>query len=210
MEKYLIPILTYTAAALFGYLVGCFNLSYLLAKRRGFDIRTKGTNNPGASNAAVTMGWKIGVLVGFCDIMKGFLAVLAVRLLIGEEYSAIAPYFTGIMCVVGHMHPFYLKFKGGKGFATYLGMIMAIDWKFFLILVAAMFIAFIITDYIVMGTMLTMVSFPIYSILFHRGLIAIILASALSAYIIFKHRKNLVDIFYKRERKISEVFKKKK
>ena len=207
MEKYLFI----AASIIFGYFMGCFSLSYLLAKKRGFDIRTKGSNNAGASNAAVTMGWKIGVLVGFCDIMKCFIAVLAVRL-VGNYFPLpeILPYLTGISCVLGHMHPFYLKFRGGKGFASYLGMIMAIDWKFFFLLVAGILLVALISDYIVMGTMLTMVSFPVYAFFFKHVIIAAVILALLSALIIYRHRKNLVDIIHGNERKISAVFKKKK
>ena len=207
MEKYICII----AAIIWGYFMGCFSLSYLLAKKRGFDIRTRGSNNAGASNAAVTMGWKIGVLVGFCDIMKCFIAVLAVRL-IGSHFglSEILPYVTGISCVLGHMHPFYLKFRGGKGFASYLGMIMAIDWKFFFMLVAGILLVALISDYIVMGTMLTMVSFPVFVFFFKSAIIMAILLALLSTLIIYRHRKNLVDIIHGNERKISAVFKKKK
>ena len=86
MDKTLIAILIYLGIALFGYLLGCFSISHTIAKKRGFDIRTKGTKSAGASNAAVTMGWKIGVLVGFCDIMKGFIAVFIVSVI--HKYSS--------------------------------------------------------------------------------------------------------------------------
>ncbi len=207
MEKYLFIL----ASILFGYFMGCFSLSHLMAKKRGFDIRSKGTNSAGASNAAVTMGWKIGVLVGFCDIMKCFIAVLAVRIIVSHfGLSEILPYLTGVSCVLGHMHPFYLKFRGGKGFASYLGMIMAIDWKFFFMLVAGILLVALISDYIVMGTMLTMVSFPVFVFFFKSAIIMAILLALLSALIIFRHKKNLIDIIHGKERRISAVFKKKK
>lgn len=211
MNKILLTALIYAAVALFGYFMGCFSLSYLLAKKRGFDIRTRGSNNAGASNAAVTMGWKIGVLVGFCDIMKCFIAVLAVRLIVSpyDPYS-LAAFIAGVACVIGHMHPFYMKFRGGKGFASYLGMIMAIDWKFFLILVAAILVVAFISDYIVMGTMITMLSFPVFSFFFKHSIIAAVITGLLSILIIYRHRNNLSDIIHGRERKISAVFKKKK
>lgn len=209
MNEIVRTILIYAGVVLFGYLCGCFSLSYLLAKIRGFDIRKVGTKNAGASNAAVTMGWKIGVLVGFCDTIKCFIAVLTVSLVLKGDGYGLAPYIAGISCVVGHMHPFYLKFRGGKGFASYLGMIMAIDWKFFIILVVGIFLVALISDYIVAGTMLTMVSFPVFNLILGHSLVAAILTALLSALIIFRHRKNLSDIFHGRERKISALFKKK-
>ena len=143
--------------------------------------------------------------------MKCFIAVLVVRIIVSHfGLSEMLPYLTGVSCVLGHMHPFYLKFRGGKGFASYLGMIMAIDWKFFFMLVAGILLVALISDYIVMGTMLTMVSFPIFVFFFKSAIIMAILLALLSALIIFRHKKNLIDIIHGKERKISAVFKKKK
>lgn len=215
-NKLFTVLVIYAAAAIIGYLAGGFSLSYILARRRGFDIRKTGTKNAGASNAAVTMGWKIGVLVGACDIFKGFAAVLAVKLICRAAFPALASelscvgVITGIFCVVGHMHPAYLRFRGGKGFATYLGMILGIDWKFFLIVGVLIILVSLLSDYIVMGTMVTMVSFPVYNILWRRSAVAAIITAALSLYIIYRHRKNLDDIIHGRERRISGLYKKKK
>lgn len=208
MNEVLKTVLIYALCAVVGYFFGCFSLSSLLAKRQGFDIRNRGSKNAGASNAAVTMGWKAGVLVGFCDIMKCFLPVLIIKLCF-PAYP-IAPYVAGIACVLGHMHPFYLGFRGGKGFASYLGMILAVNWKVFLIVGVILLVVSFASNYIVVGTVSTMISFPIFSYIFDRQLIAVILVSCLSLIIIFRHRKNLVDIAHGRERKILSVLKKKK
>lgn len=215
-KKLFTVLAIYAAAAIIGYLAGGFSLSYILARRRGFDIRKTGTKNAGASNAAVTMGWKIGVLVGACDIFKGFAAVLAVKLICRAAFPALASELsvigvvTGIFCVIGHMHPAYLRFRGGKGFATYLGMILGIDWKFFLIVGVLIILVSLLSDYIVMGTMVTMVSFPVYNILWRKSAVAAIVTATLSLYIIYRHRKNLDDILHGRERRISGLYKKKK
>ena len=217
MDSALFIALLLCGASIFGYFCGNFSLSYLLAKRRGFDIRTQGTGNAGASNAAVTMGWKIGVLVGFCDIMKCFIAVLAVKLIFSglglfniSDLYRLAPYIAGVSCVLGHMHPFYLRFRGGKGFASYLGMVLAINWKLFIIIGLGILAVALISNYIVMGTMLTMVSFPLAIFIFEKNLIAALIAAALSLLIIYRHRKNLLAIVRGEERKISGVFGKKK
>lgn len=203
MEKFLI----YVACALVGYFFGCFSLSSLIAKRKGFDIRSRGSKNAGASNAAVTMGWKIGVLVGFCDIMKCFIPVLAAKLIFPDLY--LVPYIAGICCVLGHMHPFYMNFRGGKGFASYLGMILAIDWRIFLIIGVILLAAALISNYIVLGTLSTMVSFPVLSYVFYRNYIAAIMVAMLSLLILYRHRKNFVSIAKGEERKIFSVLKKK-
>ena len=72
----------YVLCACCGYFIGCHNLAHILSKRRGFDIRAVGSNNPGTSNTVITMGWKAGVMVGAHDIFKAFIpAVLAGLLL---------------------------------------------------------------------------------------------------------------------------------
>ena len=212
-----IKVLVLAAVALFGYFCGNFSLSYLLAKKRGFDIRSQGTGNAGASNAAVTMGWKVGVLVGLCDIMKCFIATLAVRITLSamgafavSDVYLLAPYVAGVCCVIGHMHPCYMKFRGGKGFASYLGMVLAINWKLFIVIGLGILAVALISNYIVMGTMITMVSFPVATYILERNLIASLIVATLSLLIIYRHRRNLVAIARGEERKITGVFKKKK
>ena len=110
----------YPLIVLIGYLLGSLNLATLLAKRRGVDIRAGGSGNPGASNTVTLMGWKAGVLVALHDIGKGILAVwLCAKLFPAVPFSGAV---AGVACVLGHIFPFYLHFRGGKGFATYLGI----------------------------------------------------------------------------------------
>lgn len=187
MNNYLLCIPVF----LIGYLLGSSNMAWYLAKLKGVDLRAKGSGNPGASNAMILMGWKAGVLVGLHDIGKAFLAVwLCTRLFPAAPYCGV---IAGFACVIGHMFPFYLRFRGGKGFASYLGMILALDWRFALVLCAAIVVVTLVTDYIVIGTMTTVISFPVYCAVEHH-LIAAAMLCFLSAIIIYKHRANLVRI----------------
>ena len=156
------------------------------------DLRAGGSGNPGASNALILMGWKAGVLVGAHDIGKAVLAVLLAKLL----FPALphAGVTAGVACVLGHIFPFYLSFRGGKGFAAYLGMALALNWRFTLVLLAAVLLLLLITDYIVVGTMTTVISFPAYCALSSHYLMAALLCVA-SLVIIYKHRANLVRIW---------------
>ena len=95
--------------------------------------------------------------------------------------------------MLGHIFPFYLHFRGGKGFASYLGMALALDWKFALAIGLVIIIVVLITDYIVAGTMATVVSFPIYNAIRQQYVTALLLAAA-TLLIIWKHRENLVRI----------------
>ena len=146
----------YLLAVLMGYLFGCSNMAFYLSRLRGVDMRSSGSGNLGASNAMVLMGWASGVLVAIHDIAKGTLA----GWLAGRLFPS-APFIGLVACVgavLGHNFPFYLGFKGGKGFATYFGMVVFFDWKFALSLALANVVITLITDYIVIATMTT--SFP--------------------------------------------------
>lgn len=181
----------YPLIVLIGYLIGCSNMVVYLAAFRGVDLRAGGSGNPGASNAMILMGWKAGILVGLHDIGKATAAVLLCETLFPAVPLAGAA--AGVACVLGHIFPFYLKFRGGKGFASYLGMALALNWRAALVILLAVVIITLVTDYIVLGTMTTVVSFPIYSALTGSYLAALLLSLA-SLVIIYKHRANLVRI----------------
>ena len=183
----------YLFALLGGYLLGCSNMAFYLEKLTKKSVRGGGSGNLGASNAVIRLGWLAGVLVGAHDIGKALLAVYLSRWLLPQwDYAAAV---AGISCVLGHIFQFYLKFKGGKGFASYVGVIFALDWKVALAIIAMIFVVTLITDYIVAATMMTTISAPI-SLGLHQGkwLLALILCIG-SAVILYRHRENLIRIF---------------
>ena len=96
-----------------GYFIGAVNPSYIIAKIRGFDIRDKGSHNAGASNAVILLGKTIGVLCALLDIAKTVFAIWLAQKLMPEFTWGYA--VTGVACALGHIFPFYMKFKGGKG-----------------------------------------------------------------------------------------------
>ncbi len=178
----------YILIVLIGYLMGCSNMAYYLAKAAKADLRSGGSGNLGASNAVVLLGWKAGVLTAVHDIGKAFLAVLLAKWMFPElEYAGAA---AGVACVLGHIFPFYLKFKGGKGFASYFGMTLALNWKLALILAAAIVIVTFVTDYIVCGTLTTIITVPIYMGVHHSNLLLALILCIGTAVILFKHREN--------------------
>lgn len=183
----------YLFAVLGGYLLGCSNMAFYLEKMTKKSIRGGGSGNLGASNTVIRLGWMAGLLVGIHDIGKALLVVYLARWLLPQwEYAAVA---AGIACVLGHIFPFYLKFKGGKGFASYVGVIFALDWRIALAIIVMIFVVTLITDYIVAATMMTTISAPI-SLGLHQGkwMLALILCIG-SAVILYRHRENLVRIF---------------
>ncbi len=188
---------------LMGYLLGCFNLAYLMAKVKGFDIRSKGSHNPGASNATLTMGWKAGVAVALTDIAKAALAVCLSRWLFGHETAAL---LAGLAAVMGHMYPFWLGGKGGKGFASFAGMALGVDWRYFAVIGAVVIAVILISDYIVLGTVTAVVSFPIAYGLITSDLIGALLITPVTAIILIKHIPNFKRIIRGEEFRVRAAF----
>ena len=175
------------------YLLGCSSMSYYLAKLKNVDIRSKGSKNLGASNAMILMGWKAGILVGIHDIGKSALAVILANYFFSDlpHIGAVA----GVAAVLGHIFPFYLRFKGGKGFASFIGMALAINWKFALLLLVVVVIVTLITDYIVVGTVTTIVFFPTYMGFASQSYALPLILFIATAVIIYKHWDNFIRIY---------------
>ena len=181
--------LYYVMIFLMGYLFGCSNLAFFLGKARGFDIRDYGSNNAGASNATVTMGLKIGIIVGLHDVIKSFAAAFLAALLFPAVPAAAA--VAGVAAVLGHIFPFYLRFQGGKGFASFMGLILAFDWRFFIAIALVVALITFISDYIVPGTLTTITLFPLYLIIRHFGILVIGIVCVASLVIFLKHLVNI-------------------
>ena len=184
--------MAYLFAALLGYLLGCSNMALYLSKWKQIDFRSKGSGNLGASNAAVLMGWRAGIAVGIHDIGKAILAVCLAKYLFPhtDHIGAVA----GVSCVLGHIFPFYLKFKGGKGFAAYLGMTIALNWKFALVVMVLIALFTWITDYIVSGTMTTILLTPLYLGIAQRSIVLAAILLVATGVIIVKHLENFKRI----------------
>ena len=185
-------IMPFAVTILVGYLIGCFNLAYIISKVKKVDLQNTGSKNLGASNTFITIGKAMGVLVGASDIFKCTLVVILIKLVFPD--MDLLPYIAGIACVMGHMFPFYLKFKGGKGFASFLGMSLGIHWKFFIVIGICIILITLITKYIVLATMATVISYPVFLFIITGNLIVVTMVAALSLIIIIKHYKNLIRI----------------
>ena len=182
----------YVLVILIAYLLGSSNMSYYISKIKGVDMQTKGSKNLGASNAMVLLGGKYGILVGIHDIGKSALAVFLAQLIFPD-----LPYIgalAGVSSVLGHIFPFYLKFKGGKGFASYIGMTLALNWKLALIICVIIVLATLITDYIVVGTTLTITIVPTALGIMERNWLLPLILLLGTIVIIWKHRENYVRI----------------
>jgi glycerol-3-phosphate acyltransferase PlsY len=176
-----------------GYLLGCSNMAKYIAAMKKVDLSAGGSGNPGASNAVILMGWGAGVLVAIHDIGKAALAVILARLMFpGAPLIGAA---AGVAAVLGHIYPFWMKFRGGKGFASYLGMTIALHWKFAIAVLLLVVVVTLITDYIVAATTTTIVLVPIgLGILTHSLILPLILLIA-SLVIAWKHKDNYVRMY---------------
>ncbi|MBR3704942.1 MAG: glycerol-3-phosphate acyltransferase [Oscillospiraceae bacterium] len=119
----------------------------------------------------------------------GFAAAFLAALLFPAVPGAAA--VAGVAAVLGHIFPFYLRFQGGKGFASFLGLTLALDWKFFLAIILIVACITFISDYIVPGTLTTIISFPLYLFLRHFGILIIVVVCIASIVILLKHLVNI-------------------
>jgi len=184
--------MAYFLSAVIGYLLGCSNMALYISKYKGVDLRGHAGGNLGTANTVMVIGWVPGIIVGIHDIGKSALAILIARLLFPgvENITAVA----GVSCVLGHMFPVFLKFKGGKGFASYIGMMLMMNWQFGLCVLAAVVAVTLLFDYLTLGTTLTVLSLPIFLAVTNAGWLSVGLVLVASAAIIWVHRENYVRI----------------
>ncbi len=182
----------YVICAFIGYMFGCFSTSYVVGKLNGFDIREKGSNNAGASNTFVLLGLKAGVVVGLVDVLKAFLAAYLCRKLFPAiPYAGVVG---GVCAVIGHIFPFYMRFKGGKGLASFMGMVLSMDWRAFLLFAVVITVITLITNYIAIATLTTAVAYPLYVLFVLGSAVAAMIIAAASVIMFFKHIINIKRI----------------
>ena len=187
----------YLLAIILGYLLGCSSMAYYIGKFKKTDIRTAGSGNLGASNATVLFGWGAGVAVAVHDIGKAVIAVLAAKWLFPQlEYAGAA---AGVACVLGHIFPFYLGFRGGKGLASYFGMLLALNWKLALIVGAVIVLATLITDFISVGALSSIVVAPVYTFFTTHNLILVAILGIATLVMFLKHWENILRIAHGEE-----------
>lgn len=187
-----------------GYLIGCVNPAYFFSRMKGFDIRNSGSGNAGGSNALITMGKAIGFFCMIFDIFKAYFAVTLARALCGSFTYAYA--VSTVACIFGHIFPFYLKFRGGKGLACLGGCIFAYSPIVFVIMISAEAVIAFVTDYICLVPITASVAYPIvYGCLSHDVPGAVLLTSV-TVIILSKHRENIDRIKKGTEIKISYLW----
>lgn len=198
----------YLVCILIGYFLGCINPSYIIGKLRGVNIKKSGSGNAGASNALLLFGKAVGVFCALFDIMKAFAAIKICESIYSDE-----PYIFSVAAVaviLGHIFPFYLKFRGGKGLACLGGTVLAFDWRYFLMLLSIEVVFVIIVNYICFVPMTASVVFPVsYGIIRHDLVGALILLIP-TVVIFIKHIENIRRIMDGSEVRISYLWNKNK
>lgn len=197
--------MTIIFSIILGYIIGCINPSYILALARGFDIREVGSGNAGASNAIITMGKKIGAISAFFDIFKAFFAVkLSVYLFPALNIAGI---ISGTSCIIGHIFPVFMKFRGGKGLACLGGLVLAYSVPlFFILLVAEVIIGFSL-DYICVVPITGSIAFPVIYYIIERNIAGVMVLLVATAVMLYKHIENIKRIKNGTEARLSFLWK---
>ena len=193
-------------SAIFGYLVGSINPAYLIAKYKGFDIRKRGSGNAGASNVVITMGNKAGIITAVFDIFKAFISFRLMAYLFPQ--AVLAGEAAGAGCIIGHIFPIFMGFRGGKGLATLGGVVLAFDPRVFLILLICEAILVLIVDYICIVPVTASIIFPFMYFRVTDNALGAAIFSLVATVICFKHTENFKRIRSGTEAHFSFLWKK--
>ena len=191
------------AALALSYLVGSIPTAYLVVKwLKRVDVRTIGSGNVGATNVTRAAGLWAGAGVFIVDLAKGLIAVTVIAPWLLHDPTPAARLACGLLAVVGHSFPVFLKLHGGKGVATTIWVLLGAAP---LIAGACLFVwlaAFAICRYVSVGSLAAAVTLPVAQLIMHRPLAEIWLGVALAALIILRHRANLARLAQGREHRI--------
>lgn len=193
---------------LLGYALGLLNPAALIAYLKKVDLRKSGTQNIGATNVSLSIGKKYGIFVMFFDIGKAYVAVKLAALLFSN--LAVAGLVAGTGAILGHVFPIHLKFKGGKGSATFGGTILALDPMMFVLLLLFGIIVVLITGYTFLIPLSASAVAPILVGLYTKSIPAFIILLLISALMHYMHRENFRRIRLGTEATLHDVLRKHK
>ena len=198
-------ILTLLAIAL-SYLIGAIPAGHIAGKIRGINIKEHGSGNIGFTNVLRVMGMKSGAIVLLADVGKGAFAVLVISQLGAIESNIMTPYIRvlcGGFAMIGHVWTVFLKFRGGKGVATSLGIFIGLFWQAGLISLAVWLVTVAITRYVSLGSILLCISFCVACFIAGGQYIwgMRIMALIVTIIVIYRHRGNIQRLIRGEERK---------
>ena len=178
------------------YLMGSIPFGFILTKIfLKKDIRDIGSGNIGATNALRTGNRFIGYTTLFFDVIKAVIPVIYIK------YNFPELLYIGSLCAfLGHVFPFWLKFKGGKGVATYVGILFALDIYLGLIFIISWLITFVLSKYSSLSSLIASISIPIYLLILTQ-FDQVIFFTIMFVLIFFNHRENIKRLKNKEETK---------
>lgn len=215
-------MMPFLSLILFAYLLGAVPFGFLIAKAKGKDLRLIGSGNIGATNATRALGKKWGVICLLLDVLKGLLPMLLVPLSgfikqDSESLQLVLWLLVGCAAVLGHVFPVYLKFKGGKGVATSLGIVLGL-WPYFTLCGIGAFLIWLITlliwRYVSLSSVIAAISFPVtlitFTIFFESWKIQqlwplIAAATGMALLIVLRHKTNIKRLLEGSESKILQA-----
>jgi glycerol-3-phosphate acyltransferase PlsY len=193
------------------YLIGSFPTAILYGRMyHGIDIRKSGSGNAGATNTFRVLGKKAGSIVMLIDVFKGWLAtsctlVLLYFSVITQEHLDVYKLIFGLSAVAGHIFPVYEQFKGGKGIATLLGMLMSIQIEAALICITVFCIVLLLSKYVSLGSMISTLAFPVMLLIIPRfrpnDPIIIVFGFMIFLLVVYTHKKNIKRLLRGEENK---------
>ncbi len=204
----------YIVVSIIAYAIGSINFSVIISRKMaGFDVREKGSGNAGTTNVLRSVGIKAAALTLLCDILKGVISVLIAFIagkIIKDADQALLIQLAGIFVILGHTFPIFFEFKGGKGVATALGVLLVTNWKIGLICLVFALVIIIFSKMVSMGAVGAAILFPILTLFIGESFIVpssgikyFVYSLILALLVIFNHRQNLKRILDGTENKIS-------
>lgn len=199
--------------AIVAYLVGSVNFSVIFSKKfAGFDVREKGSGNAGSTNMLRSVGKGAAALTLLCDILKGVVAIL-IAIAIGSIFNvsdkALLVQIAGVAVVIGHTFPIFFGFKGGKGVATSLGILLMTNWQIGLICLVFALVLIILTQMVSLGSCAAAILFPVLTLFIKQHFIVedgsgyFIYSIILAIIVLYNHRENIKRMLNGTENRIS-------
>ncbi len=184
------------------YLLGSLSAAVITSKLLGLpDPRTRGSGNPGATNVLRIGGKKAAAITLFGDLLKGLIAILLGRLA-GVDDAIVAA--MGLAAFLGHLYPLFFGFKGGKGVATGLGVLLGLAWPVGMAALITWLIVALLTRYSSLSALSAAILTPFYTAWLTDSPPFLYLSVALSLLLVWRHRENIRNLIEGRERKIGE------
>ena len=210
-------MLAYIIIAVIAYLIGSINFSIIISKKMaGFDVREKGSGNAGTTNMLRSVGKKAAAITLICDILKGVISIL-IAIIVGKIAKNLDKelllQIAGIAVVLGHTFPIFFGFKGGKGVATSLGVLLMSNWQIGLICLVFAIVLMALTRMVSLGSCGAAVLFPVLTLFINEhytvltegknGNVYFIYSIILAIIVLYNHRENIKRILSGTENKLS-------